>query len=99
MFPRIFLKRFSGYYVERAPDTWPDAVDLFAICLFLAAVIVLPLTGYWLTVLDIRAYMRALRGVLVRITSRSVRCRSGLIKAHHRVSERWGLNGPARKRM
>ncbi len=51
------------------PDTWPDAVDLFAIGLFLLAVILLPLAGYWLTVLDIRAYMQALRGVLVRITS------------------------------
>lgn len=52
-----------------APDRWPDAVDLFAIGLFLAALILLPLTGYWLTVLDIRAYMRALRGVLIRISS------------------------------
>ena len=34
---------------------------------FLAATLLLPILGYWLTVLDIRAYLRALRGALVRL--------------------------------
>ena len=49
----------------RAP--WPDAVDRAALLLFLAVVTLAPLAGYWLTWLDIRRWLRALRGVLVRI--------------------------------
>lgn len=46
---------------------WPSTIDLVAIIFFLLFVILLPLVGYWLTALDIRAYLRALRGMLVRI--------------------------------
>jgi hypothetical protein len=48
---------------------WPSPVDRLSMLVFLAAIIVLPLIGYWLTILDIRAYMRALRGTLVRIAT------------------------------
>lgn len=48
-----------------APNRWPDYVDLLAISVFVFFVAVLPLLGYWFLVLDIRAYLRALRGVLV----------------------------------
>jgi hypothetical protein len=47
---------------------WPDQIDITAIGIFIAVVIGLPLLGHWLMILDIRAYMRALRGALVRIT-------------------------------
>ncbi len=46
---------------------WPDAVDRSALLLFLLATVLLPLVGYWLTALDIRRWMRALKGVLVRV--------------------------------
>lgn len=51
-----------------ASSDWPDSVDRIAIVIFLLAIFLIPLLGYWLTVLDIRAYLRALRGALVRIT-------------------------------
>ena len=54
---------------ENLRSDWPDTTDRIAIGLLLAAVTLLPLIGYWLTVLDVRAYLRALRGVLVRITN------------------------------
>jgi len=50
------------------PAPWPDRVDILGLILFLLAIVVLPLCGYWLTVLDVRAYLRALRGVLVRVS-------------------------------
>ena len=46
---------------------WPDSLDLSALLLFLLAVVLTPLIGYWLTVLDIRRWLRALRGALVRV--------------------------------
>jgi len=51
-----------------ADIAWPNAIDRVGIAIFAAAIIVLPLLGYWLTALDIRAYLRALRGALVRVT-------------------------------
>jgi hypothetical protein len=50
-----------------AVTAWPNGVDRIGIALFVTAIIVLPLLGYWLTALDIRAYLRALRGALVRV--------------------------------
>ena len=50
---------------------WPDAVDRSALLLFLLAVVLLPLVGYWLTALDIRRWIWALKGVLVRVTQPS----------------------------
>ncbi len=44
---------------------WPDSLDVLAIGLFALAVIGLPLWGHWLMILDVRAYLRALRGALV----------------------------------
>ena len=51
-----------------ASGDWPDSVDRIAIAIFVLAIFLIPLVCYWLTVLDIRAYMRALRGALVRIS-------------------------------
>ncbi len=54
-----------------ARGAWPDAVDRGAVLLFLALIVLMPLVGYWLTILDVRRWMRALRGVLVRVTQPS----------------------------
>ena len=47
-----------------------DAVELSTIALYVGGIILLPLIGYWLTIVDIRAYMRAIKGVLVKVRSR-----------------------------
>jgi hypothetical protein len=52
-----------------AAGDWPDSVDGVGIVIFLAVIVGLPLIGYVLTVLDIRAYLRALRGALVLIVT------------------------------
>ncbi len=46
---------------------WPDEIDSMAVFVFLTLVVAGPLLGYWLLVVDIRAYMRALRGALIRV--------------------------------
>ena len=45
---------------------WPDAVDLTATVLFLAAVFLVPAVGYAYMVVDFRAYLRSLKRGLVR---------------------------------
>lgn len=47
-----------------------DVVELSTIALYVGGIILLPLIGYWLTIVDIRAYMRAIKGVLVKVRSR-----------------------------
>ena len=42
-----------------------DALDKSAIAVYLCLVVALPLLGYWFMVIDIRAYLRALRGALI----------------------------------
>lgn len=46
---------------------WPDSFDLFVMAVGVVATLVLVSLGHWFMVLDIRAYFRALRGVLVRV--------------------------------
>ena len=48
---------------------WPDVVDRSVIVLFLVGVILLPAIGYWCMVIDIRAYLRALRGAMIKVTN------------------------------
>ena len=48
----------------------PDALDNLLRLMFVAMVIGLPLLGYWFMVLDIRAWLRALRGALVIVKNR-----------------------------
>jgi hypothetical protein len=74
--------------------TWPDYADLLGIAGFLAAVVLLPIAGYWLTILDIRAYLRALRGALVRITSPSYSTPSWLDKETPPCLRALGLEWP-----
>ena len=47
-----------------------DLVDLTAIAAVCLASVVIPVVGYWLTIIDIRAYLRAIKGVLVKVTNR-----------------------------
>ena len=47
---------------------WPDLVDLSAIAIFFGGVLIGILFAYSLMVLDYRAYLRALRGVIMRAT-------------------------------
>lgn len=42
-----------------------DVIDRTAILLYLVLVIGLPLIGYWFMVIDVRAYLRALKGALM----------------------------------
>lgn len=51
-----------------AQHTWPDVYDLGAIAVFLSLCLMLPLLGHYFMVIDFRAYLRALRGVLVKLT-------------------------------
>ena len=44
-------------------DTHP--IDVVAIVIYLSLVIGLPLIGYWFMVIDIRAYLRALKGMMI----------------------------------
>ena len=46
---------------------WPDTVDLTGIGLFLFVCLGLPILGYWLAYLDLRAYWRKLKGILVKV--------------------------------
>lgn len=45
--------------------TWPDGVDASALVVFAAVAFGLPVFGYWLMAIDIRAYLRSLRRALV----------------------------------
>ncbi len=77
-----------------AQAAWPDPVDRIGLVLFVLAIIFLPLIGYWLTVLDIRAYLRALRGMLVRITARTAETPSWLRDETPPCLRAMGLNMP-----
>jgi len=44
---------------------WPDDLNSAAVLVFLTLSIAAPLIGYCLMFLDIRAYLRALRGVRI----------------------------------
>ncbi|MBN1853898.1 MAG: J domain-containing protein [Pirellulales bacterium] len=49
--------------------TWPDEFDLAVTTAVLAMVVFAPVAGYTCMVLDIRAYMRRLRGALVVVVN------------------------------
>ena len=51
-----------------ARHIWPDVYDLGLIAVFLTLCLMLPLLGHYFMLIDFRAYLRALRGVLVRLT-------------------------------
>ena len=59
----------SSALLARRAD-WPDGIDSFALVLFFALVFLLPLLGYWFMVVDIRTYLRAMRGMLVVVHRR-----------------------------
>ena len=46
---------------------WPDRYDTTLIWFYCGLLLLLPLLGHAMMVIDIRAYLRALRGALVRV--------------------------------
>jgi len=48
-----------------ASRPWPDEYDLSILGCFALLTLGLPVLGYWLAIIDLRAYLRALKGVLV----------------------------------
>lgn len=50
-----------------ARSDWPNSIDTLAVAVFVAMIFLLPVLGYWLTALDVRAWLRALRGSLVKV--------------------------------
>jgi hypothetical protein len=52
---------------------WPDGVDAIAIACYAALALGLPLFGYCVMVLDIRAYLRSLRRALVLVARTGMR--------------------------
>ncbi len=46
---------------------WPDAIDYSAMLGYIILLVLVPLLGYVCMVIDVRAYLRAMRGVLVRV--------------------------------
>ncbi len=79
--------------------TWPDPVDRVSVIVFLVAIVLLPIVGYWLTVLDVRAYLRALRGALIRIGTGGdgMSCRNGSATKRLPACEHWASAGLVRK--
>lgn len=56
----------SSYILIANSKTWPhDELDVVLLVCFLTLVFVAPAMGYWFMVLDIRAYLRALKGALM----------------------------------
>jgi len=50
---------------DAASQSWPNAVDLFAVGIFILVVILVPALGYVFMVLDFRAYLRSLKRGLI----------------------------------
>jgi hypothetical protein len=60
--------KLAGLLGETAAwRSWPDGVDGAALLVFAAIAFGLPLFGYWLMAIDVRAYLRSLRRALVVI--------------------------------
>ena len=62
------MPRFALPILIGSTRDWPDAVDIGILLLFFGGIATMLLLGYLIMVLDIRAYLRALRGVMVRVT-------------------------------
>lgn len=45
-----------------------DLLNVFVQTMFFAGVVLVPVLGYWLGILDIRAHLRMLKGVLVKVS-------------------------------
>ena len=63
------MEVFAWSLFSQARPSWPDPIDRSVIVLFVAGVVALPAIGYWCMVVDIRAYLRALRGALIKVTN------------------------------
>lgn len=49
-------------------ETWPDRFDMVIIVGYLATIVGLPLAGYLLFIVDVRAHYRRLKGALIAIS-------------------------------
>ena len=56
-------------YLLLARGDWPDRFDLTLTLVYIAVVITLPVVGYVYLVIDVRDYLRRLRGWLVHVSS------------------------------
>lgn len=64
------LSSEPGLALLASAKDWPDGVDSIALAIFLCIVVLLPAIGYWFMIIDVRAYLRALRGALVVVRNR-----------------------------
>lgn len=66
-FSNSIVMEFTGIILFGSRP-WPDAIDIGILCGFFGGVAAFILIGYLVMVLDFRAWLRALRGVMVRVT-------------------------------
>lgn len=54
-----------------AASDWPGGLDFTVTMIYIVIVVALPIIGYVFMVLDIRSYMRRIRGLLIHVSSYS----------------------------
>ncbi len=52
-----------------AASDWPGSLDFTVTMVYIVIVVALPIMGYVFMVLDIRRYMRRIRGLLIQVSS------------------------------
>ena len=57
-------------FVLASARVWPDGFDLVVIGIFLILTVGLPAWGFYLMTTDLRSYVRALRGMLIKASRR-----------------------------
>lgn len=65
-----------------ASEQWPDKYDLAILGGYLLVIVGLPLAGYMLFVVDVRAHYRRLRGALVAISQYTARVPAWVAKEY-----------------
>jgi hypothetical protein len=59
-----------------ATSDWPGGLDFTVTVIYIVIVVALPIMGYVFMALDIRSYMRRIRGLLIHVSSYSGRVRT-----------------------
>src|SRR5688572_16436068 len=81
-------------------STWPDPVDVAVLVGYLLIIVGVPLVGYVLMAVDIRAHYRRLRGALVVVSNYVVQMPAWVVMDAHRRRKApaclaaFGLNFP-----
>jgi len=65
-----------------ASENWPDKYDLAILAGYLLVIVGLPLAGYMLFVVDVRAHYRRLKGALVAISHYTARMPAWVAKEY-----------------